>query len=166
VRGFRAAGENLSAEFDRVEAALLSQLAGQVAALLRGAQADDAAPDPVIARLLPDAYTDDPEASAEFRRFTSADLTERKVRNALMIVASVESATTASESVEVLLDGVAAQAWLRALTDIRLVLAARLGIEEDDDAIRADEQALILGDVYDWLGWMQESLLSALDLDG
>ena len=35
--------------------------------------------DPVLARLLPDGYADDPEASAEFRRYTEESLRTAKV---------------------------------------------------------------------------------------
>ena len=34
--------------------------------------------DPALARLLPDAYADDPGSSAEFRRFTESDLRTQK----------------------------------------------------------------------------------------
>ena len=38
--------------------------------------------DPALARLLPDAYADDEEAAAEFRRFTERDLRDAKARDA------------------------------------------------------------------------------------
>ncbi len=165
MRAFRATGPGvLSAEFDAVEAALLTQLASQVTGILTGDGADaTASPDPAIARMLPDAYRGDQEASAEFRRFTESGLTERKVRNAQTIIADVAEALVAEGPTEVLLDAQATQAWLRALTDIRLVLATRLGIEKDGDPGRDDDEAFMLGDVYDWLGWVQDSLVTALE---
>ena len=69
--------------------------------------------------------------------------------------------------VEVELDPAQVQAWLRALTDVRLALAVRLGIETDEDLARLeeseDEAELAFGDVYDWRGFVQESLVVALD---
>ena len=116
MRAFRTSGAGvLSAEFEPVEAALLTQLASQVAGILAGEGTDPTAPpDPAIARMLPDAYPGDPEASAEFRRFTASDLTERKVRNAQAIIADVAEALVAEGSTEVLLDAQATQAWLGA----------------------------------------------------
>jgi cytochrome P450 len=146
-----------------VEAALLSQLAGQVAGILTESDPDDAQRNRALARLLPDAYADDPDASAEFRRFTSGDLTDRKVRNARVVIEDVADAMIADGATEVRLDPQATQAWLRSLTDIRLVLATRLGIQTDGDLPRDTDEAMMLGDVYDWLGWVQESLVSALD---
>src|SRR5439155_1762221 len=46
--------------------------------------------DPVLARLFPDAYGDDPEASAEFRRYTEITLRERKLAAARRAMASLE----------------------------------------------------------------------------
>jgi hypothetical protein len=52
---------------------------------------------------------------------------------------------------------------LRVLTDIRLVLATRLGIEHDGDRGYADsDAAILLSDIYDWLGIVQSSILDAL----
>ncbi len=57
-------------------------------------------------------------------------------------------------------------AWLGALNDLRLALGTRLGVEEDwaeqlaalDDG---DPRALLLA-VYDWLSWLQETLVRSL----
>ncbi len=38
----------------------------------------DAPADPVLARLLPDAYQEDPEAAGEFRKYTESSLREAK----------------------------------------------------------------------------------------
>jgi len=162
----------LRAELDGEEALLLQSLAGQVSdvvasgialagAVGAGDSGDEALSDPAVARLLPDAYMDDPEASAEFRRFTVDTLIGRKLRNADVLIRSLDDAAEKGEGV-VSLDGEAAQAWLRSLTDIRLTIAARLGIDsEDDDAGR--EADPMMRDIYDWLGFVQNSLVEALD---
>ena len=71
------------------------------------------------------------------------------------------------DRVEVELDPDEVQAWLRALTDVRLSLAVRLGIENDDDAfhVAQSEDAAIaaMSDIFDWLGYVQETLVAALD---
>lgn len=178
----------ISAEFEPQEAALLTNLAAQLIELLRdrnGESQSSADPlaqlvgmsgpvlppdDPVLARLLPDAYTDDPEASGEFRRYTEQTLTSGKVANAETIITSLREGgfeEDDSSRVEVELDSGQAMAWMRSLTDLRLALATRLGIETEEDhellARDADEQTLIMLDIYDWLGFIQESLVRAVD---
>lgn len=187
----------IAATFEAGEAHLLANLAGQVVELLRdrnGAEESDADPlaaqlgmggpslppeDPVLQRLLPDAYRDDPDDAGEFRRFTERSLTSAKVLNAETLIGSlVDGGLTfgdlpddldgdEGDRVEVELDADEVQAWLRALTDVRLSLAVRLGIETDDDAFRvaqSDDPAIAaMSDIFDWLGYVQETLVSALD---
>lgn len=143
----------ITALVSRDEALLLQSLASQVSDLLREGNSDD----PAVMRLIPDAYPDDAAASAEFRRFTASGLVDRKVANADTVMVSLSSAI---ESGELALGQIESQAWLRCLTDIRLTLASRLGIVNDDQAPSADS---VLQDLYDWLGFVQNSLVEALD---
>ena len=66
--------------------------------------------------------------------------------------------------IEVELDTDAVQSWLKSLTDIRLSLAVRLGIENEEDAMlvgeSADEAIVAMSEIYDWLGHVQETLIS------
>ena len=84
--------------------------------------------DPAVARLLPDASRDDPELAQSFRRLTEQDLRERK-RDSLELAAGAMRRRS-----PVVLDDSEAQALLKGLTDVRLVLAERLGIATDEDA--------------------------------
>jgi hypothetical protein len=184
MRGFiRGTDGRLSAEFEPEEVALLSQLARETAELVEdwrsgsetpaddvwrsssesrsNTQSETPADDPAMLRLLPDAYRDDADAAAEFRRFTADGLAERKAATARAVVASIGTESTRATTVR--LDEPAVQSWLRALTDIRLVLATRLGIEHDGDRGYADsDAAILLSDIYDWLGIVQSSILDAL----
>ena len=154
---------SVSARFDAAEIEILRRLASDTAELA-GAVAEDpgaAADDVALRRLLPDAYPDDPDAAAEFRRFTAAGIAGRKAQNAQVLVDSL--AQPAAGTTTVRLEGAEALAWVRSLTDIRLVLAARLGIEHDgDEGDIVDEEAVFRRAVYDWLGAVQESLVAAL----
>lgn len=121
--------------------------------------------DPALLRLLPDVAPDDPERSEEFRRLTEADLRESKLAN-LRIALHTLGATGRIE-----LGGEQLAAWLTALTDVRLVVASRLEIADDDDVERlhAEEDGLpeheaMLLTVYDVLSWAQEHL-AAIMLD-
>ncbi|WP_310128644.1 DUF2017 domain-containing protein [Leifsonia shinshuensis] len=151
----------VSARFRADEAQLLRSLAEEAVELARASAADDGSADPALRRLLPDAYPDDPEASAEFRRFTAAGLAERKEAGARTLIDSLGE--PAAGSVVVVLDAEQATAWLRTITDLRLVLAARLGIHEDGDEgdVHDDESAMQRA-VYDWLAAVQEFLVLAV----
>lgn len=170
----------LEAQFEQDEAELLQSLAGQVAELvtagaLRQAQgaertqeagrshrqdpAQGAGNDPALARLLPDAYPGDVEASAEFRRFTVGGLAVRKLQNADTLISTLNGITGTGT---VSLDDTEALAWLRCLTDIRLTIASRLGIDSEDDDAGRDIDPL-MREIYDWLGFVQNSLIEALD---
>ncbi|WP_348787374.1 DUF2017 family protein [Leifsonia sp. NPDC080035] len=166
MRPFRLAKDGtLRARFGRDEVDLLVHLSGEAGAIATAAAegAGVAGFDPAVLRLLPDAYPDDPEASAEFRRFTAAGLAERKALNARVVAESL-ARDGSKGAVEVRLDAAQAGAWLRTLTDIRLVLAARLGIVQDgDEGDIHDESSALQRAVYDWLAGVQESLVLALD---
>jgi hypothetical protein len=183
----RRKSDAIRVELEPEEVALLRALVGEVLQLLdSGAAAADADPleqlvgmsetpvhsptDPALRRLLPDAYAEDDEAATEFRRLTDSDLRTAK-RGALQrIVDSLDAAVpTRSGASRTLLDEPTATAWLPALTDVRLVLASRLDIDEDIDrermavepgTTRFDEIAL-----YDWLSWLQEAMVHAVARD-
>ncbi|MTG89461.1 DUF2017 family protein [Cellulosimicrobium sp. BIT-GX5] len=87
-------------------------------------------PDPAVRRLLPDA-SDDAEVAAEFRRFTQDDLAARKVGRLVLLARSLVDHEPAGAAPYVVgrdeAEDVAA-----ALTDVRLVLAERLGLRTDE----------------------------------
>jgi hypothetical protein len=132
-----------------------------VAALLGQPGPDRPPDDPVLARLLPDAYRDDTEAAGEFRRFTEQDLRSDKLAAARTVLD-----TLPEQGGKVELSEEDAQVWLRALNDVRLALGVRLDITEDtaqrsQDLDPADPRAAYLW-VYDWLTYLQETLVRAL----
>lgn len=106
--------------------------------------------DPVLARLLPDGYSD-PEQAAEFRRLTEAGLRARKLAHIETVRAGLE------QDPIVITDD--AQAWLAFLADARLALGTRLGVTEDDDTEPGDDPEYNL---YLYLGYLQQSLVEEL----
>src|ERR1039458_4812377 len=126
-------------------------------------QAGPATPpdDPVLARLLPDAYRGDTEAAGDFRRFT-----EQELRNGKAAAARTVLATLPEDGGRIRLSEEEGQVWLRALNDVRLALGGRLAITEDfqaraADLDPADPRSAYMG-VYDWLTFLQETLVHAL----
>jgi hypothetical protein len=57
-----------------------------------------------------------------------------------------------------------AEAWLRALNDLRLVLGTRLDVQENSllDRIDSDDPDAAGLAVYAYLSWLQEQLVEAL----
>jgi hypothetical protein len=138
------------------QAALLA-----LAAQLGVAENAELPDDPILARLLPDVYADDPQAAGEFRRYTEIGLRSGKVAAAQTVLD-----TLPASGGRVRLSGPDAQAWLRALNDVRLSLGVVLGVTDDfEDTVGSlapdDPRAAYIG-VYQWLAYLQESLVDAL----
>ncbi|GAB3284070.1 hypothetical protein GCM10027449_27750 [Sinomonas notoginsengisoli] len=120
--------------------------------------------DPALARLLPNAFTDDAAASLDFRRLTERSLREGKA-------GALRAASLSLESVHLVLDDAAARHWSTALNDVRLVLAERLGIRSEEDAEKvhgitdwseAEDVDAYLALVYNFVTWLQTTLLEAM----
>ena len=137
--------------------------------------------DPALIRLFPDAYggpgpedrkVDPAELaarSAEFRRFTENDLRTRKREDALAVVRSLDAlAPEGDDGAAVLeLTGELPLRWLGALNDLRLTIAARLDITEDDESavlfrLPDDDPRKPMVMAYLWLGGLQETLIETL----
>jgi Domain of unknown function (DUF2017) len=183
-------GGGVVATFTGFEADLLRSLASQLVELLRNEVAaptgsddpleqllDFTGPttepdDPVLARLFPSAYRDDEEAAGEFRRFTEGTLRDHKAEAAGLVVETLEEAGLPSEltedglMVDVELEQPAALTWMKSFTDIRLALATRLGVEEGDEdywhSLPDDDPRTQVHDIYEWVGYLQETLVDAL----
>lgn len=141
-------GASIVLEFAEGESGVLRSLVDQYLEVLGG----DAGTDPSHARLFPAAYRDDDSAAEEFSRYTRSGLVDRKAANAAQVSLALDEET-------VHLTGDDAARWLPLLTDLRLVIADRLGILSDDDEV-PDTPA---GEVYTWLGQLQESILALLE---
>ena len=191
AKGFRSTRRGVSAKLDEGERALLAHLFVEVWELLGGEDggaagdvggaaarevdpleamvgigtATDEPADPALARLLPSGHREDEDLAGEFRRYTEQGLRARKR-------AGLETARqTLGRSGSLDLDRAEATAWLVALTDVRLVVGERLGLRTDEDAValadalegldEEDPQAFLVA-IYDFLTWLQESLVHAL----
>ena len=174
-------GGGVRAGLAPAEASLLRSLVGQVMALIAPdgppqSQPDDllawdaqftqeeqpqTPDDPVLARLLPDGYRDDPDAAQEFRKYTESSLRSAKPQ------AAQEMLDTLPETGgKIQLTHDQAHAWLKALNDVRLALGVRLGVTEEFEEqwgrLSADDPQWAAYEVYAWLGAVQESLVQAL----
>jgi hypothetical protein len=178
------------ATFTSFEADLVRSLASQLIELLRNEAAvpsteldpfeallDFSGPttapeDPVLARLFPPAYREDDEAAAEFRRYTETELRSGKAASAAVVIDSLEDAGLPDDLdetgsvLDVELTEAEALSWMKALTDMRLALATRLGIEEGDEdfweSLPEEDPRVHVHDIYDWLAFLQETLVRSL----
>ena len=125
------------------------------------AEPPEAPADPVLARLLPDAYQDDPEAAGEFRKFTESSLREAKKYFAQTLLETVPP-----EGGRVKLNADQVRDWLRALNDVRLMFGVRLSVTEDFEdqlaGLDPKDPRVAAFEVYGWLGAVQESLVRAI----
>lgn len=181
---------NVFATFSVLEADLLRSLAAQLVELLHNERAtgsggedpleallDFSGPttepeDPVLQRLFPSAYAEDEESAGEFRRFTEGTLRDSKSRAAESVIDVLEAAGLPTEPtdpdlvIDVELDEPTAMTWMRSFTDLRLALGTRLEVEEDDherwDAMPEDDPRVQAHHLYEWLGYLQETLVDAV----
>lgn len=172
------------------------------ASLSRSTAERAAPTDPALRRLLPDGVKGDAEAASEFRRFTEASLRERKLTNIETAMralergfvdderaaaladaeyeraaqgggdAALDDAEPTDASREIILTESEARALMVALTDVRLVLAERLGVHTDEDAealtakVEQGEPPSspegLMAVYYDFLTWLSESVTLAV----
>jgi len=158
---FRATPAGYVATWEPVEREVLARVARDVAGLL---SADSGLPadateaevaftgvarvprDPAVQRLLPDAHREDADVAAEFRHLTQTDLAAGKVARLHRFAETVdpveEPVTDAGDGDQVLVGRDAAQDFAAALTDVRLVLGERLGLDDDADVERLHHEVL------------------------
>ena len=121
--------------------------------------------DPVLLRLLPNAYVDDEEKSEEFARFTRDRLaaTKRSQLGAMLADLSAvddedgDESTDLADDLTVQLTPDAQRSWLFALGDLRLALHASAEAQESGDTRGG------VAEIVDWLAWHQEGLLQTLN---
>lgn len=125
---------------------------------------DDEA-DPVMHRLFPDAYPNDPAASYDFRRYTQHSQRRSKISDAETMIDDLLAAAREHGCV---LSQDHQGAWLKTLNNLRLVLAVRLGIDDEEAAQAAhqlsDTHPLAWHNaVYQYLSALQSELLEVLE---
>jgi hypothetical protein len=148
----RGEGGGVELRLSREERSLLAGVVAELRALLEGAPGD-----PSLRRLFPPAY-DEAEDESAYRDLMGGELLEGRLAALELVAQTLERERLSADE---------ADAWLRALNDLRLVLGTRLDVREDtfaDELRRDDPRAPALA-VYGYLSWMQEQLISALSTD-
>lgn len=182
MRDFKRVGSMIRMKLTDYETALLESLVDQFLGLLEadGALSTSSDPfdrwqaemesdepldrsDPVISRLFPDAYPDDPVASFEFRRLTQAKQLGDRQRQAEAVLSALADSEAGKHPVQVRL--IDLDDWLKTLTAVRLSLAVRLGIQTADDTeelenLPEDDPRAYIYRVYEWIAYVTENLVS------
>lgn len=187
ARGFVREGDELETRLIPLERAMIRQLLDELCALLAtqdSPEPQDIDPlarqlgmvglddlpvsppdDPVLARLLPDGYRDDPMAASEFRRYTDGTLRQGKIADADIVRAGLDRAEQ-DKNGATWVSAQDAPAWLRSINDVRLALGVQLEITaesaEDLGDIPDDDPRANTAAIYDFLTWWQDSLVRAL----
>jgi hypothetical protein len=152
----RPFGREVSADLTSEEADLLRRLVAEFVELLEGpADPSDAARD----RLFPKA-SDDEEVARQFDDLAASDLDAMKKNNARIALQSLSDRGPWHASIS----DEEREAWLVLLTDLRLVIGARQGVNEETmermpDPDDPDQWPLA---VLHYLGALQESLVRAV----
>jgi hypothetical protein len=119
--------------------------------------------DPVLLRLLPNAYSD-PEASLDFRRFTEPQLRGSKQRNLRLM--REQLTILVDEEKSGLIENIDESLWLKGLNDLRIALSVRLNVDEKSyekyELMPDEDSNKSVFAVYFWLGWLQENLLGVI----
>ena len=146
----RTSGGEIELTLSRDERTLLAGLAAE----LRAQLGDEPGADPSLRRLFPPAYEDETEERA-YRELAGDSLLDGRRAALELLAETVDRERLSAEE---------ADAWLRALNDLRLVLGTRLDVQEDTFAadLRADDPDAPALAVYGYLSWIQEQLVAAL----
>jgi len=145
----RTADGGVEPQLSRDERTLVANLASELGSLLDGDTGD-----PSLRRLFPPAYEEEADENA-YRDLMGNELLNGR-REALELLARTAKQKRLSAE--------EADAWLRALNDLRLVLGTRLDVQEDmllDDLRPDDPRASGLA-IYGWLSWIQEQLVATM----
>ena len=112
-----------------------------------------AADDPSLSRLYPPGYANDDERNEEYRRLTRDELLASRFSDFDVIERTLGSDR---------LEEPEAEAWMRALNALRLVLGTRLDVTEDMDSPDPDDPDAPAFAVYEYLSFLVSELVDAL----
>lgn len=144
-----------------------AHLAGLVEEFTQLIIAADDAPDSGIERLTPSPYPEDADAADEFANATRDDLLDRRTADAAVVRrnlepllerAAADPADDGLEPIDIMIPATAVDSWLRTLTALRLVIATRLDITDEEH----DPEDPRFG-VFDWLGFRLDGLIALAD---
>lgn len=114
--------------------------------------------DPSVTRLFPTAYVHDPERDAGYQALVHDELLEKRYETLDVLERTIEGGEVDDETLS---------AWMRGLNDLRLVLATRLDVSEDDEPtdLDPDDPDAAAWSIYHYLGGLLSLIVDALTDD-
>jgi hypothetical protein len=148
---------------ERTAEGVVLHLPLQEQGLIRGLAADlvatlgEAPGDPSLRRLTPPAYDDEADEKG-YREIMGSELLDGRLQALELLAATAGNERLSTDE---------AEAWLRALNDLRLVLGTRLDVQENSllDRIDSNDPDAAGLAVYAYLSWLQEQLVEVLSPD-
>ena len=109
--------------------------------------------DPALQRLFPNPYPHDPQAASDHRRYSEGELRRGKLDDLGVLRRALTHNPVRIPAAEV-------PAWLKSLNALRLVLASRLGVDDEESMeelqhLPDDDPRSVLAAVMDWLAYLQ-----------
>jgi Domain of unknown function (DUF2017) len=163
---FRRKKNRLVLTLDPAEVEVLRDLAAQLESLFAGGVPERGG-DPTRDRLFPRAYLDptEDEAEAEWQSAVHEDLVRQKSAAVGALVDSLDAGIGGADgTLELALELASVEQWIAALNDVRLALGVVLEVTEGAGEVVVDPEdprAPGFG-LYDWLTWLQGSLVEEL----
>jgi hypothetical protein len=148
----RRRGGRYELKLDATERAVLAHVAGQLReAILTGTD------DPVLRRLFPPAYVENPEKEAGYQALARDELLEARLESLDQLEAALD---------DPVMDAERAGSLLRSCNALRLVLGTRLDVgEEDEPVIDPDDPEAPTWALYYFLSGLVGELVDALAAD-
>lgn len=149
----RATRHGWQINLDRDERDLVIRLMEELKALLTEADDDHGEPNPLLLRLFPAAYPDDPEKEAEYQRLMREELVTSRVAAIDTVVAILGPDGPKH------LDEGQTLAFMQSINAVRLVLGSMLDISDDDlddDLADEDQPDTPEHHLYAFLSWLLE----------
>jgi len=150
---FSANRDGVELKLDPDESRLLKQLTTEYASLLR-----DERTGPVRDRLFPAAY-DDAKDEAAYKDLIGESLEQHKLE---ALEAVTKRLSKRGRTVVTITDD-DFEAWLQCITDMRLAIGTRVGVDEErmsEHVSPRDPDANALAIIH-WLAWLTEGLIEA-----
>lgn len=128
----------------------LKRFIADLASQLHGVLGDDA---PMLRRLFPTAYPDDPERDAGYQVLARGELIDQRHASINEVLATADQKSLSHDQL---------LAWMRTVNDLRLVLGTQLDVSEDDDGPDEGDPTFDSHHVYRVLGMVLEEIVNAL----
>ncbi|NNG20271.1 DUF2017 family protein [Naumannella sp. ID2617S] len=117
--------------------------------------------DPALQRLFPNPYPHDPAAASDHRRYSEGEQRRLKLAQAATVREALHGNPVIVPMAQV-------PAWIKTLNSLRLVLASRLGVDDEESMeqlqlLPDQDPRSVLAAIMDWLAYLQSVIIELID---